>query len=65
MKTQPRQRISNKYNTCTVVTSPVYIGSKVLVKKKMIILASYVNMDIYIRKVYIVRKVTSAPTFLA
>ena len=29
MKTQPRQHISNKYNTCTVVTSPVYIGSKV------------------------------------
>ena len=29
MKTQPRQQISNKYNTCTVVTSPVYIGSKV------------------------------------
>ena len=27
MKTQP-QHISNKYNTCTVVTSPVYIGSK-------------------------------------
>ena len=26
MKTQPRQHISNKYNTCTVVTSPVYIG---------------------------------------
>ena len=29
MKTKPRQHISNKYNTCTVVTSPVYIGSKV------------------------------------
>ena len=29
MKTQPRQHISNKYNTCAVVTSPVYIGSKV------------------------------------
>ena len=28
MKTQPRQHISNKYNTCNVVTSPVYIGSK-------------------------------------
>ena len=28
METQPRQYISNKYNTCTVVTSPVYIGSK-------------------------------------
>ena len=28
MKTQPRQHIFNKYNTCTVVTSPVYIGSK-------------------------------------
>ena len=28
MKTQPRQHISNKYNICTVVTSPVYIGSK-------------------------------------
>ena len=28
MKTQPRQHISNKYNTYTVVTSPVYIGSK-------------------------------------
>ena len=28
MKTQPRQHISNKYNTCTIVTSPVYIGSK-------------------------------------
>ena len=26
MKTQPRQHISSKYNTCTVVTSPVYIG---------------------------------------
>ena len=32
MKTQPRQHISNKYNTCTVVTSPVYIGSKILHK---------------------------------
>ena len=31
MKTQPRQHISNKYNTCTVVTSPVYIGSKLYV----------------------------------
>ena len=44
MKTQPRQHISsdlknyqftvldisNKYNTCTVVTSPVYIGSKLI-----------------------------------
>ena len=30
MKTQPRQHISNKYNTCTKVTSPVYIGSKLL-----------------------------------
>ena len=29
MLTQPRQHISNKYNTCTIVTSPVYIGSKV------------------------------------
>ena len=29
MKTQPRQHISNKYNTYTIVTSPVYIGSKV------------------------------------
>ena len=28
MKTQPRQHISNKYNTCTVVTSPVSISSK-------------------------------------
>ena len=28
MKTQPRRHISNKYNTYTVVTSPVYIGSK-------------------------------------
>ena len=28
MKTQPRQHISNKYNTCSVVTSPVYTGSK-------------------------------------
>ena len=28
MKTQPSQQISNKYNTCTVVTSPVYTGSK-------------------------------------
>ena len=33
MKTQPRQHISNKYNTCTVVTSPVYTGSKVSVTK--------------------------------
>ena len=32
MKTQPRQHISNKYNTCTVVTSPVYIGSKLYTK---------------------------------
>ena len=30
MKTQPRQHISNKYNTCTVVTSPVYIRSKII-----------------------------------
>ena len=29
MKTQPRQYISNKYNTCSIVTSPVYIGSKI------------------------------------
>ena len=28
METQPRQHISNKYNTCTIVTSPVYIVSK-------------------------------------
>ena len=28
MKTQQRQHISNKHNTCTIVTSPVYIGSK-------------------------------------
>ena len=28
MKTQPRQHISNKYNTCTIVISPVYSGSK-------------------------------------
>ena len=28
MKHQPRRHVSNKYNTCTVVTSPVYIGSK-------------------------------------
>ena len=28
MKTQPRLHICNKYNTCTVVTGPVYIGSK-------------------------------------
>ena len=33
MKTQPRQRISNKYNTCTVVTSPVFIGSKAIQSK--------------------------------
>ena len=30
MKTQSRQHFSNKYKTCTVVTSPVFIGSKVL-----------------------------------
>ena len=29
MKTQPRQHISNEYNTCTIITSPVYIGSKI------------------------------------
>ena len=29
MKTQPRQHISNNYNTYTVVTSPVHIGSKI------------------------------------
>ena len=34
MKTQPRQHISNEYNTYTVVTSPVYIESKVCLKKK-------------------------------
>ena len=28
MKTQPRQHIFNKYNTCTIATSPMYIGSK-------------------------------------
>ena len=28
MKTQQRQHISNKHNACTIVTSPVYIGSK-------------------------------------
>ena len=32
MKTQPRQHISNKYYTCTIVTSPVYIGSKTVLK---------------------------------
>ena len=36
MKTQPRQHISNKYNTCTVVTSPVYIGSKFRRSEKQI-----------------------------
>ena len=35
MKTQPRQHISNQYNTCTIVTSPVYIGSKLVDKKKL------------------------------
>ena len=30
MKTQPLQHISNKYNTCTIVTSPVYIGYKII-----------------------------------
>ena len=31
MKTQPQQQhISNKYNTWTVATSPVYIGSKII-----------------------------------
>ena len=35
MKTRPRQHISNKYNTYgTVVTSPVYIGSKSILKVK-------------------------------
>ena len=34
METQPRQHISNKYNTCTVVTSQVYIGFKILCKSK-------------------------------
>ena len=33
MKTQPRQHISNKYNTCTVVASPVYIGSKIVMSR--------------------------------
>ena len=33
MKTQPRQHISNKYNTFTVVTSPVYIGSQTIWKE--------------------------------
>ena len=28
MKTLPRLCISNTYNTCTIVTSPVYTGSK-------------------------------------
>ena len=28
-ETQARQYISNKYNTCTIVSSPVYIGSKI------------------------------------
>ena len=35
MKTQPRKHISNKYNTCTVVISPVYIGSKIFNTKKI------------------------------
>ena len=35
MKTQPRQHIANKYNTCTVVTSPVYIGSKLPISSKI------------------------------
>ena len=37
MKTQPRQYNSNKYNTCTIVTSPVYIGSKVIVMLRKVV----------------------------
>ena len=33
MKTQPRQHISNKYNTYTVVISPVYTGSQTIWKE--------------------------------
>ena len=40
MKTQPRQHISNKYNNCTVVTSPAYIGSKHLISKIMYVIAA-------------------------
>ena len=43
MKTQPRQHISNKYNTCTVVTSPVYIGSKGIT-------AEYLNPSFLVKK---------------
>ena len=44
MKTQPRQHISNKYNTCTVVSSPVYIGSKIQLKsQKMLHTYKYAN----------------------
>ena len=45
MKTKPRQHISNKYNTCTIVTSPVYIGSKQKVRKKKKILILMKNND--------------------
>ena len=37
METQPRQHIFNKYNTCTIVTSPVYIGSKIKTKSGILI----------------------------
>ena len=37
MKTQPRQHISNKYNTCAIVTSPVYNWSKLMFKKNVLI----------------------------
>ena len=47
MKNQPRQHISNKYNTCTLVTSPVYIESKTWVSiRKCIWTLVLLNPDI-------------------
>ena len=42
-----------------------YTRIRPVLVKNFIILTSCKQMDIYLRKVYIVRKVTSAPTFLA
>ena len=43
MKTLPRQHISNKYNTCTTVTSPVYTRSQEYGKELSIEIQSNLN----------------------
>ena len=65
MKTQPRQHISNKYNTCTVVTSPVYIGSKFKYRTKRILkMANFVLLFLLIRAVETIIAVSQSSILL-